>query len=582
MKRKSMDVGGENIAGIQMENLYEDLIHNILAFLPTIDATRCGVLSKALRSFWLSFPVLDLDFTRFASGKRFNSVTPFLHFVERSLQTRGPHIKKQLEKLRFSFNSQIPKEEVDDFEALVNRLLEFALEKSVKELDLHICCKRSLKHNPSFLRVLSLKSITSLKLKGFGYELSELNLTNPSLEYLSVYTCNTLKTIRVSSGRLKNIELNHCFDLQSVHVEAESLESFSYGGFDVNEKCRIDISACQRLQNLTLVSARLSTKFFEQLAGLLLLKFLCLISCFLPETLNICNFSLKTITIRGCLKLERVVISAKSLETFKYVARSWNDDSCAFDISACTSLTKVELKGAAVTDDWVNTNVSSFSFLQVLVLKGCKFLENVELKNKKLEILALEYCHNLKKADIDARNLLRFSYCGSPDLVLLITSAKYDAKIKLDRGVSHYWLGNLINFLPPFNHGKSLTLHCSSAEDLIFSKEKFLDKLHPLPDLRHLTVQLQEMPNTPTLVKLVENLLWFVPNPVVVTIVSGTKKYSLKFHYSDQIERTEIVYCCCHRFPLKCWRYHVGNIIMDNFEPDEKSHFEELFGGYLH
>ncbi|KAI4345344.1 hypothetical protein L6164_012476 [Bauhinia variegata] len=245
IRRKSMDVGGAIIVGTQMEKLSED---QILAFLPTIDAIRYGILSKPLRSSWLSFPVLDLDFTPFASRK-----------------------------------SQIAEEEVDDFEAVVNRLLEFALEKSVKELDLHICCKRFLEHNPFLLWVLSLKSITILKLEGFGYELLELNLTSPLLEYRSVYTCNTLKTIRVSSERLKNIELNHCFDLQGVHVEAESLESFSYIGVDVDEECEIEVSVCELLQNLTLVSARLSKKFFEQFTGLLLLKFLCLSSCFLPE-----------------------------------------------------------------------------------------------------------------------------------------------------------------------------------------------------------------------------------------------------------------------------------------------------------
>ncbi|KAI4345342.1 hypothetical protein L6164_012474 [Bauhinia variegata] len=533
-----MDTSGANIAtGVQMEELSEDLIHHILGLLPTIDATQFSILSKPLRSFWLSFPVLDFDFTHFLVGNRSNSSMDFFHFVEQSLQIRGPHIKKHLQKLRFNFTGRVFKRDVDEVEAVVNRLLEFAIEKSVRELDLDIsvndfrCREEFLKHSPFLLRVLLLRSLTSLKLKLKGFEsgLSNLSLTSPSLEYLSIYNCMILKTISVSSDRLKHIKLSSCPELQCVRVEAESLESFMYHGVNVEKDCEIEIFGCGSLRSLTLRSARISREFFEQLTGLLCLQFLFLSDCYLPESLNICNSSLQTVEMIMCHKVERLVLSAKSLERFIFHAYSWNE-SRTLDISACTSLSDLQLICAVLTYDWVKKNISALSFLQVLVLNGCTFSEKIEFKNEKLERLELEHCDiHLKEADIDAPNLLHFSYSGSPsDLAFMFTSTKFDARISLKRRMRNKWFGNLVKFLSSFNHGKSLTLCCSSAKDLIFLRENIWTKVPPLPYLRHLTVELTEIPSTPTLVELVQNLLWFVPNPAVMTIVSGSKKYSFK------------------------------------------------------
>ncbi|KAK4268435.1 hypothetical protein QN277_025092 [Acacia crassicarpa] len=116
-----------------IENLPHALIHKIMNSVPYKDAVKFSVLSKTLHSIWLSFPVLEFDYT-FFSSQPYN----FLSSILETLHHRCPHrINKPLQRLRVKYPYVY--RESFAFHTVFEFLLNIAIRNHAKEIifDIH-------------------------------------------------------------------------------------------------------------------------------------------------------------------------------------------------------------------------------------------------------------------------------------------------------------------------------------------------------------------------------------------------------------------------------------------------------------
>ncbi|XP_024969999.1 F-box/FBD/LRR-repeat protein At5g44980 isoform X1 [Cynara cardunculus var. scolymus] len=312
------------------------IIHHILSFLRCPrDVARTTVLSKKWRSICASFFTLDFDQKRFKMLGG-DHMEKFITFVDNSFTTKLEPMHN-IQKFKLSLSQLSPK-----LKLRINEWISASINKDVKELEIHVEEKKK-RHYMLPNIVLTAKTLTSLKLYGCKLDgkgvidlrnLKELSIKNayvnadviqgfvqgcPLVEDLRLVHCTGIGRLQISTlHKLSRVELHECHGLVCVHIELPSLLRFLYWGKESWE-CNINLAGCANLKYLTLRDSNLTDELFQdQMSKLFYLEKLVLRGCDKLERIIILSVNLKELSVIRCKKLEVINIYAPYLSVLEY------------------------------------------------------------------------------------------------------------------------------------------------------------------------------------------------------------------------------------------------------------------------
>ncbi|XP_076958117.1 F-box/LRR-repeat protein 13-like [Bidens hawaiensis] len=321
----------------QISELPEHIIHQILSCLRCPkDVTRITVWSKKWRSIFASFFSFDFDQKKFKASGRYNP-DKFITFVNSSLAEKlGPmHSIQKFKVSLFQANFKL----IPPMSNWINA----ALNKDVKELEIHVEENNVRRHYLLPNIVLTSKSLTSLKLYGckFGSNviinlcnLKELSIKNahvntdlinnfiqgcPSVEDLRLVNCKGIGHLHISTlDKLQRVHLHECHGLVSINIALTSLVSFMYW-LKTSWLCDINLSGCENLKYLSIKDPTLTDEVFQDmLKKFSYLEKLVLRECTRLEQITILSKTLTELSIIRCKKNIDPLINAPNLTAFEF------------------------------------------------------------------------------------------------------------------------------------------------------------------------------------------------------------------------------------------------------------------------
>ncbi|XP_052178170.1 F-box/LRR-repeat protein At4g14103-like [Diospyros lotus] len=290
-----------------ISSLPDHIIHHIMSFLPTKDATRSSVLSKSWRYLWGSFPILDFDQSLF--GRSCLKSEDFLTYLENSIRRREGFM--EIEKFRLR---------VHDFhsdDSRVDSAIRWALEHGVQELDLYLL---EINYLPCSLPkdLCPTKSVVSLKLRSFHVDFQDLLLGFPSLQELVLRQCEGSNKIQRLGVNLKTLVLDQCIGFDNIKMEQCNLQSFIYSSNPFNQST-ITLTACIFLKVLSLKGARIVDKWIEHhISELAHLEDLTLDGCLGLKTVTLSHGKLERLSLLECIQVVEIEIDCPQLYSFIY------------------------------------------------------------------------------------------------------------------------------------------------------------------------------------------------------------------------------------------------------------------------
>lgn len=229
-------------SGGSFVNLPDDVVENVLTFLPIKLAVQVGALSRRFRNSWLSNRNLcfDRDFARSRTQPE------FIDIVNRVLAS---HSGSEIQCLRLCFDPQ-------GSELMVLNWIKQCIDKGVEELDLDFpqalesfllpaylldiqtlrtlklwCCEIRL---PLFRKGSRLLSSVVLKRVDLAYtQIENLILHCPLLEVLDLTECIGFSQLKVHARNLKRfkvLKVSDCWYVDEIDVDSPTLRSLHYRG----------------------------------------------------------------------------------------------------------------------------------------------------------------------------------------------------------------------------------------------------------------------------------------------------------------------------------------------------------------
>ncbi|KAK2987666.1 hypothetical protein RJ640_027918 [Escallonia rubra] len=314
IRRRSVDLHDDPDGGVdRISGLPEPIMHHIMSSLPTEDATHVSILSHNCRNLWKSYPILDFDqrLVEKASGTSSKKETEeFLDYLSKSIRCHS--LNSALQKIRLHVNLRCftkPRtgglRKSQNYKRLpaddrIDSAINFALENSVKELDL---------------------SIGSEDMNGsvVPYSLPETFFSG-KLHFnrnLILRRCDDPKCIKLSGAKLKMVEVDQCSDVERLEINAPNFQSFSYNG--LRDSGEIELIGCEYLKNLSLKNAIITDKWVkDNVSTFLQLEILELMRCFRLKQIEISNEKLENFLFPNCSELVEVKVDTPKLLSFMY------------------------------------------------------------------------------------------------------------------------------------------------------------------------------------------------------------------------------------------------------------------------
>ncbi|KAF3443840.1 hypothetical protein FNV43_RR13530 [Rhamnella rubrinervis] len=522
----------------RISQLPERIIHDIMSLLPIKDLNRFSTVSSRFFSAYHSSPIIDFDFEAFTN----QSTNSFLGFVASKLSRRRLLMNNISDTTtacnlqRLSFVGPVTNTN------LVDEMVSFADDNKIKELNLHVksdsvSCQLSN-------RIFSFNCITSLKIKGLELDCEYLILCCPSIRELSFGHCSALRKIELKATELKHpphIEIN----LNNQKYSLKYLELIMTSRINVDDEWfRDNVSVCNLLETLKLEGCKQLKNVYME------------------------SDNLKTLELKNCAGLNNVDVMAPNLETFVLLHGTWLEHRrCKINIGNSMNLKHLKLSSVEVTDQWFKDNLYLFHYLEDLELEACNKLEEINIYDTvHLRSFKLLECRDLTKFEIDAPKLASLVYKGKilPSFPV-VKACWLDAKLFFNERAGPIDIRHRLlfkEFLVSFGHCKTLFIDCTS-EELIYPKTIREIMVSPLYGLKHLKEELKALRRS--IVELIEGLLWFVPHPETISLMSRNSQVkSLRFHYNTSV-KVEDEFCCKKGF-IQCWRHSVTDVEMENFK----------------
>ncbi|XP_060673843.1 putative FBD-associated F-box protein At1g55030 [Ziziphus jujuba] len=348
-------------------SLPEPIIHHIMSLVPAKDATHMSILSNTFHSSWRSFPIMDFDFQLFIRSCSLDDEIygeSFLDFVVNSLQYH--ELTTSLEKLRFCGSPGGYK-----FDSMFKRMINFALDNNVRELELHFHIAWRLCTYCLPPAIFSAKSIKTLTLIAIALS-QDLILSCPCIKSFNLISCHGFKTVFLASNaKLKALRIEEFSDIKDFHFESPALclESFSFHSFVNSVPVKFNISGytTPNLKYLRLKGHGIPDRLFESINA----EFPYLEALMIQD----CNVSKKKVKIHleylktlelNMINFSKLEIEAPRMVSFTYkhglVRTTENDISIR-----CTNLKYLRYR-ATVPYRWIRNSFSEFLFLETLKL----------------------------------------------------------------------------------------------------------------------------------------------------------------------------------------------------------------------
>ncbi|KAH7532931.1 hypothetical protein FEM48_Zijuj04G0075100 [Ziziphus jujuba var. spinosa] len=350
------------------------------------------------------------------------------------------------------------------------------------------------------------------------HKIKELNLNNTNLYGgfdITSPVCGLPNTLffakHLTSLKIKGFYFRELEDQDLVRLESFSYSSAVSGQLGQQQQksnCEIlfAIGSFKLLKFLELKNTDIFTDewFRDHVSGLNLLETLKLNSCSRLKNIFVGNDNLKTLELENCEQLEIIYITAPNLESFLFDILGKENHCEIINISSTSKyLNNMILRGASVTDKWIEDILSRFLYLEHLELKGCKLLQDIKFFAGKLTSLKLLTCSKLSKIKIEVPNLVSFVYDGNvlPSPPLLDSTSRLHAKLLLSNPshITKSYRRLFRDFMVSFDHCERL----------------------------HLDI-------------------------------------SMRFHYKRAVKEENS--SCCAFYPIKCWRHFFLEVEMDNFD----------------
>ncbi|XAR62491.1 hypothetical protein NMG60_11017263 [Bertholletia excelsa] len=233
-ERPSSHAAADQMADDLISKLPDEILLIILSRMPSADAARTTSLSHRWQRLWAFVAVLDFGSAEDALDIqcRLNSKfdRSFRYWVNRVLDS---HMGHSVDRLRICLEAEEIGSSTD-----VARWIRFAVEKSVRELDLVIVRPTFSAACTPLFPILEFPNINSLN----SLSLEHRNLTEehvnyflshcPSLETLSLRKSSSLWNLLISGSslKLKHLEISYCSQLKTLEISADNLVSFKYCG----------------------------------------------------------------------------------------------------------------------------------------------------------------------------------------------------------------------------------------------------------------------------------------------------------------------------------------------------------------
>ncbi|KAL3645408.1 hypothetical protein CASFOL_010588 [Castilleja foliolosa] len=210
----------------RITDLPDDILHQILSYLPIKSIARTSVLSKRFNNLWFTFP--DLDFTTLntlsiTSPPR--TTAKHSHYVDQISTLLDNH--SDIRVLRFRAFLTFSR---------LTGLIRLAVRRNVQELDVEVATLDYFNFPRS---IINSSTIKTLRLKSWhpGFRLPPIEIMRDGFKSLSVLSLSrpvlhdrpSLVDLFTNSSfpLLKKLHLENCFGMKRLRVECPALEDLS-------------------------------------------------------------------------------------------------------------------------------------------------------------------------------------------------------------------------------------------------------------------------------------------------------------------------------------------------------------------
>ncbi|XP_075645136.1 F-box/LRR-repeat protein At4g14096-like [Castanea sativa] len=263
----------------RLSNLPIAIIHHIMSFLPTTDATRVTILSKKLNFVSQSYPILDFDEPLYNNRLSFSrgKLVSFLDFMRHSLKRCSSNFSN-IHKFRLCFIMQHDNKP----NKRINKSICFPMH-NLRELVLKVIVESVPDYYFYRLqKIVTPMSIVVLNLEGFEFKFEDMISSLTLVEDLTLKGCHVSSNFSILSAKLITLKLWGCEGLENIMIDAFNLQSFSL--FKPTSSSEINIVDGKSLKNLVLHNKTITDDWLEDLVSkLLLLENLSISSRFLKE-----------------------------------------------------------------------------------------------------------------------------------------------------------------------------------------------------------------------------------------------------------------------------------------------------------
>ena len=338
-KRKKFTVDDDN----RISELPEDVLQNILSFLPTKQVFQSTLLSTGWKHVWTTFPILKFDKTSvlWSSEKKNDPEVKlkrrnFYKFLNkclrlRSRQSRRPHIK------HFTLEVSVQNHKS---KSLVDRWIRFMVKSNVEELIFFFGGSRI--RYPLPYSVLVAKSLTVLTLHYLKLDSIRGDINLPSLKRLSllgvyadnqiiqnlIFGCPMIEDMGISCCRgIKCLKIFGLLKVMKILVQNNHLDRLELETSNLHDLCinegrlsELNLLPLRNLRKLNISTPIVTEKWLDHnLSGLPLLENLELVFCYMLERIKLSSHHhLKSLGLMRCQNLVEVMIDSSKLCRLSY------------------------------------------------------------------------------------------------------------------------------------------------------------------------------------------------------------------------------------------------------------------------
>ncbi|KAG9440462.1 hypothetical protein H6P81_020627 [Aristolochia fimbriata] len=242
-----------------ISHLPENLIHNILSFLPLRSIVATSTLSKYWVHIWKPLWIYN---TRIDFNEEFTTSMKKNQYVQALNKLLDLHIQQKIKIFRHFFCPR------DRYSSHLSRWIEFATQKQVEHLHLDMSGRVNHLESPDddhrwwwiekfrmpncifYCQSLSslylsccilnppqdfkgLRSLKEVVLEGVsiqGEKLSQVISGSPLLERLCISYCDSMGSVKLEHPRLKRLTFENCLDVEEVELRTPNLRNFQFVG----------------------------------------------------------------------------------------------------------------------------------------------------------------------------------------------------------------------------------------------------------------------------------------------------------------------------------------------------------------